>query len=213
MNVFEAVRGNIKAIDVISMVGLHPTRSNMICCPFHNDKHPSMKVDQCYFCFGCGAKGDAIDFISNYYGIGLKDAAEKIASHFSLPYDKKGYTRNRNTVPTAIRNEYKIWAEKKRMLFARLSTVHGLLQNIKTKYAPKDMEDSEWSPLFAFAVNELNRLDDLYDYCLFHATDEELQSEYEEITKEIEEIEKRVNDTEYGISRSDVGQIGEGMAV
>ena len=87
MNLFETVKNNVNAIDVVSTAGFKPNRSKMICCPFHNDKHPSMKVDQRYFCFGCGAKGDAIDFVSNYYGLSLKEAAEKIASEFSLSYD------------------------------------------------------------------------------------------------------------------------------
>ena len=77
MNLFETVRTNVKAIDVVSMAGLKPNRSKMICCPFHNDKHPSMKVDRRYFCFGCGAKGDAVDFVANCYGLSLKEAAEK----------------------------------------------------------------------------------------------------------------------------------------
>ena len=34
----------------------------MVCCPFHNDRTPSMKVDSRFYCFGCGASGDVIDF-------------------------------------------------------------------------------------------------------------------------------------------------------
>ena len=39
----------------------------MACCPFHNDKTPSMKLDQRYHCFGCGADGDVIDFAAALY--------------------------------------------------------------------------------------------------------------------------------------------------
>ena len=99
MNLFETVKNNVTAIDVVSMAGFKPNRSKMICCPFHNDKHPSMKVDQRYFCFGCGAKGDAIDFVSNYYGLSLKEAAEKIASEFSLSYDN---SRDSDSVQKAV---------------------------------------------------------------------------------------------------------------
>ena len=62
MNIFEAVKENVTAYDVATMIGLKPNRSKMVCCPFHDDRHPSMKVDTRYYCFGCGAKGDAIDF-------------------------------------------------------------------------------------------------------------------------------------------------------
>ncbi|MFQ7014548.1 MAG: CHC2 zinc finger domain-containing protein, partial [Faecalibacterium sp.] len=44
------------------MYGMEPDRHDMVCCPFHSDNHPSMKLnDTYYYCFGCGASGDAID--------------------------------------------------------------------------------------------------------------------------------------------------------
>ena len=213
MNLFETVRTNVKAVDVVLMAGFQPNRSKMICCPFHNDKHPSMKVDRRYFCFGCGAKGDAIDFVSNYYGLSLKEAAEKIASEFSLSYDN---SRNSDCVQKAVvakRNEYQIWAEKKCELFAQLSRIHEQLRKMKIEYAPKDREDSEWSPLFVMAAKELTYVDYLYDYCMFEATEDELKQKIEEITKELERIEKRIYDTESGISGSDAGKIRERLAV
>ena len=82
MNAFQAVKESVTAYDVATMAGLRPNRSKMICCPFHADRYPSMKVDVRYYCFGCGARGDAIDFAANYYGIGMKDAAEKLAEEF-----------------------------------------------------------------------------------------------------------------------------------
>ena len=213
MNLFETVRTNVKAIDVVSMAGLKPNRSKMICCPFHNDKHPSMKVDRRYFCFGCGAKGDAIDFVSNYYGLSLKEAAEKIASAFSLFYDNSRYSDCVQKAVVAKRNEYQIWAEKKCELFAQLSRIHEQLRKMKIEYAPKDREDSEWSPLFVMAAKELTYVEYLYDYCMFEATEEELKRKIDEIKKEMEKIEKRMYDTESGISGSDAGQIRERLAV
>ena len=155
MKLFETVKNNVTAIDVVSMAGFKPNRSKMICCPFHNDKHPSMKVDQRYFCFGCGAKGDAIDFVANYYGISLKEAAEKIASEFSLSYDN---SRDSDCVQKEVvskKNEYQMWAEKKRELIAQLSRIREQLRKMKIEYAPKDREDSNWSPLFVLAETEL----------------------------------------------------------
>ena len=213
MNLFETVRTNVKAIDVVSMAGLKPNRSKMICCPFHNDKHPSMKVDRRYFCFGCGAKGDAIDFVSNYYGLSLKEAAEKIISDFGLTYHNIGYAEGVRKPIAAKRSEYQIWAEKKQELFAYLSRLHEQLREMKMKYAPKDREDSEWSPLFVMAAKELTYVEYLYDYCMFEATEDELKRKIDEITKELEKIEKRIYDTESGIGGSDAGQIRERLAV
>ena len=213
MNLFETVRTNVKAIDVVLMTGFQPNRSKMICCPFHNDKHPSMKVDRRYFCFGCGVKGDAVDFVANYYGLSLKEAAEKIISDFGLTYNNTGYAEGVRKPIAAKRSEYQIWAEKKQELFAHLSRLHEQLREMKMRYAPKDREDSEWSPLFVMAAKELTYVEYLYDYCMFEATEEELKRKIDEITKEMEKIEKRMYDTESGISGSDAGQIRERLAV
>ena len=213
MNLFETVRTNVKAVDVVLMAGFQPNRSKMICCPFHNDKHPSMQVDRRYFCFGCGAKGDAVDFVANCYGLSLKEAAEKIISDFGLTYNNTGYAKGVRKPIAAKRSEYQIWAEKKQELFAHLSRLHEQLREMKMRYAPKDREDSEWSPLFVMAAKELTYVEYLYDYCMFEATEEELKRKIDEITKEMEKIEKRMYDTESGISGSDAGQIRERLAV
>lgn len=213
MNLFETVRTNVKAVDVVLMAGFQPNRSKMICCPFHNDKHPSMQVDRRYFCFGCGAKGDAVDFVANCYGLSLKEAAEKIISDLGLTYNNIGYAEGVRKPIAAKRSEYQIWAEKKQELFAHLSRLHEQLREMKMRYAPKDREDSEWSPLFVMAAKELTYVEYLYDYCMFEATEEELKRKIDEITKEMEKIEKRMYDTESGISGSDAGQIRERLAV
>jgi len=51
-------------------------------CPFHRDDRPSLVVypaDQSYFCFGCGAGGDVIDFVARLRGVGFKEAAAMLA--------------------------------------------------------------------------------------------------------------------------------------
>ena len=59
----------------------------MAVCPFHKDKNPSMKIDNRYYCFGCGEKGDAIDFVAKYCGLGKKEAALRIASDFGIGFE------------------------------------------------------------------------------------------------------------------------------
>ena len=53
------------------------------CCPFHQEKTPSFKVDDqegFYYCFGCGAKGDAITWVRETRNIGFREAAEFLAN-------------------------------------------------------------------------------------------------------------------------------------
>lgn len=88
MNVFEAVRENgFTARQAAEHCGIKVNRNGMAVCPFHKDKNPSMKTDSRYYCFGCGEKGDAIDFMAKYYGIGKKEAALQIALDFGIGFD------------------------------------------------------------------------------------------------------------------------------
>ena len=72
MNVFEAVKQSVTTRQAAEHYGIHVGRNGMACCPFHNDKTPSMKLDRRYHCFGCGADGDVIDFTAALYGLGKK---------------------------------------------------------------------------------------------------------------------------------------------
>ena len=56
MNVFEVVKENVTARQAAEAYGLKVGRTGMACCPFHSDKSPSMKLDERYYCFGCGRK-------------------------------------------------------------------------------------------------------------------------------------------------------------
>lgn len=45
MNIFQEVKERVTAKQVAERYGLKVERNGMACCPFHNDKHPSMKID------------------------------------------------------------------------------------------------------------------------------------------------------------------------
>ena len=75
MNVFEVVKENVTARQAAEAYGLKVGRTGMACCPFHSDKSPSMKLDERYYCFGCGATGDAVDLTAKLFGIGLREPA------------------------------------------------------------------------------------------------------------------------------------------
>ena len=77
-NLFEVVKESISAREAAQLYGIEVRRNGMACCPFHDDKNPSMKVDTRFHCFGCGADGDVIDFTSRLYDLSPKEAAEKL---------------------------------------------------------------------------------------------------------------------------------------
>ena len=95
-SVFEAVKQSVAVREAAQMYGIEVNRSGMACCPFHDDKNPSMKLNEEYFyCFGCGATGDVIDFTARLYNLSPKEAAEKLAQDFGLAYDSQAPPRRR----------------------------------------------------------------------------------------------------------------------
>lgn len=85
MNIFEEVKARLSAKKVAEYYGLKMNRNGMACCPFHDDKHPSMKIDENHFyCFGCGEHGDAIAFVAKSFGLSQYAAALKINEDFCL---------------------------------------------------------------------------------------------------------------------------------
>src|SRR5688572_5869728 len=57
------------------------------CCPFHNEKTPSFTINDekgFYHCFGCGAHGDAIRFLTDARGLPFMDAVKELASKAGL---------------------------------------------------------------------------------------------------------------------------------
>ncbi len=57
-------------------------------CPFHTEKTPSFVVypeTQSYYCFGCGAAGDAITFVRKYQNLGYVEAVKQLAARAGMP--------------------------------------------------------------------------------------------------------------------------------
>lgn len=59
------IDSNLKISEVAKYYGLNIEKNNII-CPFHDDKEPSLSLDDqknVFYCFGCEAKGDIIEFV------------------------------------------------------------------------------------------------------------------------------------------------------
>ena len=89
MNLFETVKSAVTVKQAAEYYSCKVNRGDMICCPFHDDRHPSMKLNRDYFyCFGCGATGDVIDFVARLFGLSSYEAAKKLAYDFGIDPDK-----------------------------------------------------------------------------------------------------------------------------
>ncbi|ODN43705.1 DNA primase [Piscirickettsia litoralis] len=97
----EDVLARTNIVDTIGQrVQLKKTGSNHSgLCPFHNEKSPSFTVSatkQFYYCFGCGASGNAINFIIEYEGVGFRDALKELADPLglTLPVTEQDHQRD-----------------------------------------------------------------------------------------------------------------------
>ena len=85
MSLYQTVKSAITVRQVEEMYGMEPDRHGMVCCPFHSDNDPSMKLnDTYYYCFGCGANGDAIDLTAKLFDLNPRQAAEKLINDFAF---------------------------------------------------------------------------------------------------------------------------------
>ena len=90
MNQFETIKAAVPLRQAAETYGLRVLRNGMTCCPFHEDRHPSMKLNKDYFfCFGCGASGDVIDFTARLFGLSPYAAAQKLETDFGIDAETK----------------------------------------------------------------------------------------------------------------------------
>ena len=89
LSLYQKIKSAITVPQAAKVYGMEPDRRSMVCCPFHSDNTPSMKLnDTYYYCFGCGATGDVIDLTAKLFSLNPRQAAEKLVHDFGLDPDK-----------------------------------------------------------------------------------------------------------------------------
>ena len=82
----------LSRVDIVEIIDARVSlkksgRNYMACCPFHSEKTPSFSVapdKQFYYCFGCGASGDALGFLVEYEHMSFPEAVEHLASRAGM---------------------------------------------------------------------------------------------------------------------------------
>ena len=188
-SVFEVVKQSVTAREAAELYGIAVGRGGMACCPFHDDRHPSLKLNEDYFyCFGCGATGDVTDFTARLYDLSPKEAAEKLAQDFGLSYDSKAPPR-RSYVRQ--KSEAQARKEKREHGWRVLTDYYHLLRKWEADYSPKT-PDEDPHPRFLEAIQKKDYMGYLLDTFLDSSTEEQDQW-IAEHTAEISAIEGRAN--------------------
>ncbi len=164
LNIFEIVKDTVTVRQAAEHYGLNANHSHMACCPFHNDRHPSLKLNEDYFyCFGCGANGDVIDFAAKLFGLSSYEAAQKLACDFGINLGKP-----LTVVPTR-KPRYSLAKEfQKQELHCQrvLCDYLHLLDIWKVEHSPKTPEDTI-DDRFAEACQMLDWVEELLDVLTF----------------------------------------------
>ena len=187
MSIFEAVKQSVTTRQAAERYGIRVERNGMCRCPFHDDSTPSMKLDRRFYCFGCGATGDVIDFVSRLRGIGSKEAAILLAQDFSIPYEdgtgKMSKPRQQNTGEQNYQH-------MEHYCFRVLLDYYRLLCCWKEEYAPRVPEDG-YDPRFVEALQKLSLVEYLLDE-LLRGDIQARTSVVIEYGEEVKKIEQRM---------------------
>ena len=139
MSIYETVKAAISVKDAAEHYGLKVNRNGMACCPFHNDRHPSLKLNEDYFyCFGCGATGDVVDFAARLFELSSYEAAQKLIADFGLDPDKPpaaaALRKPKHPLVSAFRQDE---------LYCRrvLNDYLRLLEDWRVRYSPHSPEE------------------------------------------------------------------------
>ena len=151
-----------------------------------------MKVDRRYYCFGCGATGDVIDFVSRLHGISAKEAALMLAQDFSIPCGD-GTDAPRQSAVKKLRQEAEEqkYRRMERHCFQVLADYYHLLRRWREEHAPCQ-PDEAWHPLFVEALQRL----DYIEYLLDGLLSDDLRERAAIVTeygKEVRTIEQRIS--------------------
>ena len=121
MSIYARIKQTVTTLQAAERYGLSVNRSGMARCPFHEDHNPSMKVHDRFYCFGCGASGDVINFTARLFGLSPYAAAKKLEIDFGigaepepLPFPNHAEpTRDRERLCICVLREYlrylRIW--------------------------------------------------------------------------------------------------------
>ena len=160
MNLFEIVKASVSVPEAARVYGLDVTRHNMTRCPFHDDRHPSLKLNpDFYYCFGCGARGDVIDLAAGLFDLSPYEAARKIAADFGIDTDKPSeaaaLAKPRHPMIKAFRDD-------ERYCQRVLCDYLHLLEDWKVRHAPATI-DEEPDDRFVEACQMLDYIEYLAD--------------------------------------------------
>ena len=139
MTMYETIKAAVPVNQAAEHYGLKVSRNGMACCPFHHDRHPSLKLNENYFfCFGCGAKGDVIDLVARMFELSGYEAAQRLAADFGISTEP-GQAVAASCKPK--RPNIRQFREDEMLCFRVLMDYLHLLEDWRVRYAPRTPDE------------------------------------------------------------------------
>ena len=189
-DLFQMVKENVSPLQAAHFYGLRVNRNGMACCPFHNDRHPSMKLDAKngggFHCFGCQEGGDVITLVARLFGSSNYDAAKKIANDFGLSVPRENSFESEETEAQRLQRERLTHGIRKRELCKNLLAHLSDLRKVKYQTESEAMKAMEENEAYSWVIGRLDQVEDYYDY-LLDAPEAELKENIGEIERRLSE--------------------------
>ena len=139
MTMYETIKVAVPMKQAAEHYGLKVSRNGMACCPFHHDRHPSMKLNEDYFfCFGCGAKGDVIDFVAKLFDLSSYEAAQRLAADFGISSQPGPFMAAPHKPKHPCIRQFR---EDEMLCFRVLTDYLHLLEDWRVRYAPRTPDE------------------------------------------------------------------------
>ena len=204
MSIYTQIKDAVSVKEAAEHYGLSVTRHGMARCPFHEDHSPSLKLNEdYYYCFGCHATGDVIDFTANLLHLSKHHTAEQLAADFGIHLYETESARKSETLPEVPEDpNLAVFRNNEILCVQGLTSYEWMLEEWKEELAPE--VPGEFDPRYEHACHMLPTVKYLLD-CLTVATFEERYAMVEDLMVddtivELRKFARKELDKKYGRS-------------
>lgn len=160
----EEIKEKYSMSEILERYGFKPNRAGFICCPFHREKSPSMKIyAKSFYCFGCGKHGDIFDFVAGMENCNFSEAYRSLGGvEDNSRKAKFAEYRRRKAREKAVRIAQDE-RNKLRSIFDRQDKLRALLSELEPL-------SDEWANCYRELLQvtteraELSKEEDVYEY-------------------------------------------------
>lgn len=167
----QTIKDRLTMREILEHYGYKIDKKGFMCCPFHNEKTPSMRIyDKDFHCFGCQEHGDIVSFVQKLFNLSFPETLRRIDADFGLniygdhTFEELRRSHYKQRAIEAERQRKKCQKENANSEYWKAFDEWKRLDENRIKYRPKS-PDEEFHPLFIESLQKLTHQEYLVD-CL-----------------------------------------------